>query len=293
MKGKIIKIVSQYYYVLATDEIVCCNLRGKLRQEQVSPLVGDIVEYEKKDEGKGLITKVFARKNQLLRPPVANLSQVIVVSSLKNPLFDFKFVDKILVHAEREKLKIIICVTKIDLAATSEDFKFLKKIKDVYNKAGYKVVTFSIYNNKDILEVEKHLKDNVSVLAGKSGVGKTSLLQKLFPERNLVIGDISYKLKSGKHTTRHVELFSLSNGGQVVDTPGFSKLAFDGFGLTEIAAYFNEFKKYKNRCYFKGCLHLNEPKCAVKDAVLCGLISKERFESYCQFINILQKNKKY
>lgn len=282
--GQIVKAVSGFYYVRTSEgDTLQCRARGvfKFEKKKLTPLVGDWVEYEKIGVDEGVVTQVHPRKNELLRPPIANVEQVIVVCSLRQPRFQQMPVDRLLVHAEREGLDIVIVLTKKDLIHSEEE---VETIYQIYQAAGYPVLTTSIRTMEGIEELKEHLAGKTTVFAGQSGVGKSSLLNQICPEFQLQTSSVSQKIGRGRHTTRTVELLSLPFGGQVADTPGFSQLSFQDFDKNELSDCFPEFRERSEHCRFRACLHLNEPDCAVKEALSQGLIHSERYKHYKLFI---------
>ncbi|WP_124727656.1 ribosome small subunit-dependent GTPase A [Staphylospora marina] len=283
-QGQIVRALSGFYYVKAEDgETLKCRARGvfKYEKKKLTPLVGDHVEFERTGDGEGFILSVRPRRTQLIRPPIANVDQAVVVCSLRQPAFQQMPVDRLLVHGEREGLEIVIVLTKKDLL---EDESEVERIRSIYAPAGYPVIATSVHTGEGVDEVAKHLAGKVSVFAGQSGVGKSSLLNRLLPGARLETGEVSRKLGRGRHTTRQVELLALPEGGQVADTPGFSQLAFAGFEPEELSESFPEILRHSSGCKFRGCLHRSEPGCAVREAVDRGEINAERFRHYTQFL---------
>jgi ribosome biogenesis GTPase len=287
--GQIVKAISGFYYVRTEKgEVLKCRARGifKFEKKKLTPLVGDIVEFEQTGLDEGVVTSVQPRRTELIRPPIANVDQAVVVCSLRKPNFQQMPVDRFLVHGEREGLEIVIVLTKRDLL---EDEGEIEKIRDIYAPAGYQVIATSIFTKEGIEELKRALSGKVSVFAGQSGVGKSSLLNELLPDRNLKTGSVSKKIGRGRHTTRTVELLSLEEGGQVADTPGFSQLSFQGFEPTELSDCFPEFRERAAGCRFRGCLHVEEPGCEVKEAVKRGEIEKNRYRNYVQFLEEIKE----
>ncbi|KPC74888.1 GTPase RsgA [Thermoactinomyces vulgaris] len=287
--GQIVKAISGFYYVRSeTGEVFQCRARGvfKFEKKKLTPLVGDFVEYDVTGLDEGVVTSVQPRYSELTRPPIANVDQAIVVCSLREPHFQQMPVDRFLVHAEREGLDIVIVMTKRDLI---EDESEIERVREIYHAAGYPVVATSIHTGEGLDEVRERLAGKVSVFAGQSGVGKSSLLNQLLPGRRLETGSVSKKLGRGRHTTRQVELLPLDSGGQVADTPGFSQLAFQGMEPTDLGACFPEMRERAAACRFRGCLHLNEPGCEVKEALLNGEIHPDRYQHYETFMNEIKE----
>lgn len=272
MIGRIIKILSNDYTVLSDDKLYICKVRGKFRNQKLTPLVGDVVKF---DEKKLYILEVFPRKNELIRPPVSNVDQVIIITSVKNPDFSSNLLDKLLVILEFNKIKPIICFTKLDLL-DNEELNTINKYINYYKKY------YDVYFNTDLENIKKIFKNKISVFTGQSGAGKSTLLNKLDSNLNLKTDDISYALGRGKHTTRHVELISLFNG-MVADTPGFSSLEFNMSNM-EIKDNFIDFDKYRVECEFRDCKHIKEEKCGIKEHVKTGDILESRYENYLKFI---------
>lgn len=272
MTGRVIKLISNKWTVDTEKTLYECSSIGKFRYQKISPIVGDIVEF---DEVNNVITKILPRKNNLIRPPVANVDQAIILTSCKQPEFSSNLLDKMLVIIEYNNIKPVICFTKYDLLDdTSEINEFIA----YYKKQGYEV-----FINKNLDDIKKVLKDKVSVLTGQTGVGKSSLLNKLRRDLNLPTGEISKALGRGRHTTRHVELLTIS-GGLVADTPGFSQLDFIGMDKKDIKDNFVEFYKNEDKCKYKDCMHIKEDGCYVKKLVQEGKIMGTRYENYKKFI---------
>ena len=272
MKGKIIKVLSNDYTVKLDDNrLVTCKARGVFKNKKITPLVGDNVII---DENKKVIEEIEKRKNELIRPPVANIDQAIIVTSATKPDFSSNLLDKMLDIIEFNNIKPIICVTKYDLLT---DTTYIDNIIDYYKKIGYKV-----FINHEIEEIKKILDDKVTILTGQTGVGKSTLLNKL-GNLNLNTNEISLALGRGKHTTRHVELYELL-GGLIADTPGFSSLSFIDMNKEDIRDNFIEFNEYKENCKYSDCMHINEDDCDIKRKVNENIILKERYENYKKFI---------
>lgn len=291
LEGVIIKGIGGFYYVKTREDIYECRARGIFREENITPLIGDKVLIRLSEEDNtGYIEKIFDRKSQLIRPPVANITQAIIVMSIKKPNINCWLLDRFLVMIEHKNLDIKICLNKIDLA-NEEDISL---IEDIYSKAQYKIIKTSTKTGVGILELKESLKDNITVFAGPSGVGKSSLLNKINPRLKLETGNVSKKTTRGKHTTRHVELIDLDSRSYVLDTPGFSSLNMDFIEEdVELSRYFREIHEYSHRCKFIGCLHDREPNCEVKKQVEEGNISRERYENYLQFLEEIKNIRRY
>ena len=287
-QGQIRKAISGFYYVQDGNDLLPCKGRGVFRNRGITPLVGDFVDYEKDGENEGVITVIHERKNELVRPPVSNIDQALLVFSVKEPDFSPHLLDRFLVVIESHQIEPIICITKNDLL-TNQDTKYQKKI-DYYQSIGYTVISTSRGDKEILTKLGPLLSEKISVLAGQSGVGKSSLLNMLVPDLNLKTGEISEALGRGKHTTRHVELVEVADG-LIADTPGFSSLDFDHIEKEELSSNFIEFDRISHQCKFRGCLHVKEPKCAVKAAVENGEIAESRYENYLQFLQEIMDRK--
>lgn len=272
MQGKIIKIISNLYTIQTEKETIECHARGKFRNDKITPLVGDYCTIDIENK---YILEILPRKNFLDRPTIANVDVALIVTSVKKPNLSLNLLDKMLSIITLNKIEPILCFSKIDLLSKQEK-KELKKICKYYKEIGYQVVT-----NQNQNKLKKILKNKIVVVTGQTGAGKSTLLNKLNKKLNLKTDEISESLGRGKHTTRHVELFSFKNF-YVADTPGFSSLDFNNNTKEEIRSSFVEFKNYQ--CSFKDCMHNKEKNCAVKDAVEKEKIRKSRYENYLDFI---------
>lgn len=290
IEGRIIKGIGGFYYVETKNGLYECRARGIFRKNKITPLVGDRVKISIVDEEnkKGVVEEIQKRETELVRPPIANVNKALIVFAVKNPTPHLSLLDRFIVLAERENLEIVIVLTKIDL----DDDNTFEKIKNIYKPCGYKVIGVSNFEKINIDKVKEELKDNTVVFAGPSGVGKSSLLNEIDSNFKLKTGDVSDKIKRGRHTTRHAELFELEFGGLVADTPGFSSLTLDDIEDIELKEYFIEFEQYDDCKFGSKCIHQNEPNCAVKKAVENGEIPKERYESYIQLLNEIRQGKR-
>ena len=290
IEGRIIKGIGGFYYVDTDNGLYECRARGIFRKNKITPLVGDFVKISVVDEEnkKGVVEEIAERETELVRPPIANVNKALIVFAVKNPTPHLSLLDRFIVLAERENLEIVIILTKIDL----DNDNIYEKIKNIYEPCGYKVIGVSNLEKKNIDKVKEELKDNTVVFAGPSGVGKSSLLNEIDKNFKLKTGDVSDKIKRGKHTTRHAELFELEFGGMVADTPGFSSLTLDDIEDVDLKDYFIEFDNYDDCKFGSRCIHQNEPNCAVKEAVENGEIPKERYESYIQLLNEIRQGKR-
>ncbi|QED47493.1 ribosome small subunit-dependent GTPase A [Cytobacillus dafuensis] len=288
-EGKIIKALSGFYYVLSGKDTVQCRGRGVFRKNKVTPLVGDEVVYQAENDKEGYILEVKDRKNELVRPPIANVDQAILVFSAVEPDFSTALLDRFLVLVEFNHIKPIICITKMDLT-NDDQYKEIQSYAEDYRKAGYEVLLTSSETEEGIKDLYPFLEGEISVFAGQSGVGKSSLLNALRPDLGLRTNDISSHLGRGKHTTRHVELIKVGNG-HVADTPGFSSLEFIDIEMEDLNFCFPDIQRKSEECKFRGCLHIAEPKCAVKDAIQNQEIPNYRYEHYKSFLQEIKDRK--
>ena len=291
INGKIIKGIGGFYYVDTEKGLYECRARGIFRKNKITPLVGDRVSISVVDEEnkKGVVEEIEKRDTELVRPPIANVDKALIVFAIKNPSPNLSLLDRFIVLAEKENLEIVIVFTKVDLDADGE---LLEELKSIYEVSGYKVIPVSNKLKLNIDKIKEELKENTVVFAGPSGVGKSSLLNEVDKNFELKTGEVSDKIKRGKHTTRHAELLKLECGGMVADTPGFSSLTLDDIDESELKEYFIEFDKYDECRFGSRCIHENEPSCAVKEAVENGEISKKRYESYIQLLNEIRSGKR-
>lgn len=273
MRGKIIKLISNDYTVLSNDKQYICKSRGKFRNMNINPLVGDEVIF---DEENNYILEVLPRRNYLLRPPVANVDQAVIITSVKHPDFSSNLLDKLLCIIEYNNIKPIICFTKLDLLDNNE----LEEINEIINY--YKKI-YDVYINDEIEDIKHIFKDKISVFTGQSGAGKSTLLNKLDESLQIKTNEISMALGRGKHTTRHVELIPLYDG-LVADTPGFSAVDFTDMTNADIRDNFIEFNDYREDCKYKDCMHNKEDECAIKSEIDKNIL-KSRYENYLNFIN--------
>ena len=291
INGKIIKGIGGFYYVDTEKGLYECRARGIFRKNKITPLVGDRVSISVVDEEnkKGVVEEIEKRDTELVRPPIANVDKALIVFAIKNPAPNLSLLDRFIVLAEKENLEIVIVFTKVDLDADGE---LLEELKSIYEVSGYKVIPVSNKLKLNIDKIKEELKENTVVFAGPSGVGKSSLLNEVDKNFELKTGEVSDKIKRGKHTTRHAELLKLECGGMVADTPGFSSLTLDDIDESELKEYFIEFDKHDDCRFGSRCIHENEPSCAVKEAVENGEISKKRYESYIQLLNEIRSEKR-
>ncbi len=275
MRGQIVKILSNLYFVNCDDTIYECRSRGVFRNKKITPVVGDycIIDVSNK-----YILEILPRKNFLVRPLVANIDQGLIVTSLKVPDFSTNLLDKLILVMEINKIKPYICITKEDLI----DDKLKKEIRDIIEY--YRSIGYVVFYNYETQKIKEIFKDKTTVFTGQTGAGKSSLFNRLEPTLNLDVGEVSIALGRGKHTTRYVELISLF-GGKLVDTPGFSSIDLSIYTLEDIKNSFVEFNNYS--CKYKDCMHNNEKEeeCAIKRAVKNGEILASRYENYLKFLS--------
>ncbi|MFD0697160.1 ribosome small subunit-dependent GTPase A [Paenibacillus sp. GCM10027628] len=304
-QGVIVKALSGYYYVLPegadlrTADTITCRARGVFKKKNVSPLVGDQVTYELTENGEGTVTELFPRTSELIRPPIANVNLVVLVFAVTEPVLNLQLLDKFLVHIEHTGIDVLLCFTKSDLLANGEStapkemtISELDRISKLYEEIGYDVLMTSSKLHEGVEAIQQRLKGTVSVFAGQSGVGKSSLLNEMISGLELETNAISQRLGRGKHTTRHVELLPLEDGGFVADTPGFSQLDFMELEVEDLGGCFKEFAAVADGCKFRGCLHLHEPNCKVREAVSEGTIAASRYDHYLLFLNEMKDRKR-
>lgn len=294
MQGKIIKGVGGFYYIHPQDirnEIYECKAKGAFRNQNIKPAVGDDVEIEVLDEQAktGNIVSVLPRKNKLIRPAVANVDQAVILFALADPKPNYNLLDRFLIMMEQQQLETKICFNKSDLAEHVE----AQNVCDIYRQAGYQVFLTVANRGIGISEFQKAILGKTTVLAGPSGVGKSSMLNALHPDALAQTGVISEKIRRGKHTTRHSELIYIGEETYIMDTPGFSSLYIEDIEPTDLKEYFREFEAFNGRCRFHGCVHIQEPDCLVKKAVENGAISKLRYDNYMQLYEELKNKRRW
>ncbi len=272
MIGRIVKVISNDYTVKYDNEYIICKARGIFRKNNITPLAGDIVQINIQNK---TIDKIEKRKNELIRPPVANIDNALIVISATNPEFNSNLLDKMIDIIEFNNIKPIICFTKLDLLENKDN---IKTIISYYKKIGY-----DVFINEEISKIKKIFKNKLTILTGQTGVGKSTLINKLDSSLNLNTNEISKALGRGKHTTRHIQLYNLCDG-LVADTPGFSSLDFIDMTEEDIRDNFIEFEKYKEKCKYRNCMHINEDECEVKKMVSNNFILQSRYDNYKKFI---------
>ena len=276
MTGTIVKTLSGFYYVSCEDTVYECRARGKFRIDGTSPLVGDRVSFSIDSNSKGYIDKVYARTNFFIRPAVANIDTMVFIAANTNPVTDPFLIDRVSVIAEKASCELIICLNKTDIDPADD-------LYDIYTSSGFTVIRTSAQSGEGIDGLVSVLKGKTCAFTGNSGVGKSSILNAILPDLKLPVGEVSEKLGRGKHTTRHVELFSIGNNTYIADTPGFASFDVEmiqSIDKRELQHCFSEFREYIGKCRFNDCVHLKEPDCAVTDAVRDGRIHASRYESY-------------
>ncbi|HPV85019.1 MAG TPA: ribosome small subunit-dependent GTPase A [Sedimentibacter sp.] len=291
IEGIITKGVGGNYYVDIGSKIIECRARGLFRLKNIKPLVGDkvLIRITEEDEDMGYIEEIKERTSEIKRPPVANAQQLVIIFSVKNPEPSFILLDKLLIAAKSNNLNPVICINKSDLANEEEK----ENILNIFKNTGYKIIFTSKYDEDSLQNLKDILKDRLNVFSGPSGVGKSSLMNAIEPGFYLETGEISDKLKRGRHTTRHAEIFKLSFGGYAVDTPGFSSFELEGIDEYSLKSYYPEIVKYDDGCKFLDCLHYKEPGCVIKEAVNSDLISKVRYNNYIKLLEQIKESKPY
>lgn len=291
MQGKIIKGIAGFYYVHTTKGVVECKAKGIFRKDKMKPLVGDNVEIDFVDEEQllGNIIRIFPRSNALIRPASANIDQVLVIFAIVKPNPNYNLLDRFLIRMEQQGLPVIICFNKKDIASDME----LQELSSSYDRCGYQVLFVSGEKKQGIDQIEKRLYGKTTVVAGPSGVGKSTIINALYPQANMETGEISRKIERGRHTTRHAQLFALSEDTFIMDTPGFTSLSLDDMEKEDLRDCYPEFAEFEENCRFGGCAHISEPVCGVKDALAAGKISRVRYENYVALYQELKNKKKY
>ncbi|MBO5135789.1 MAG: ribosome small subunit-dependent GTPase A [Clostridia bacterium] len=286
LQGKILKGIGGFYYIDTPEGEIECRARGIFRKENITPLVGDNVKIKLNQDGKtGVISEILPRKNSLIRPPVANISQIAAVIAVENPKPNLQVLDKLICCAENLGIKVLICINKSDLGDCS-------LYENIYKNAGFDVVSFSA-KQEDISPLLPYLKDETTAFAGNSGVGKSSIINLILGEEVFETGEVSEKAERGKHTTRHSELRKLENSGYIIDTPGFTSFELQDITASELSSTFREFEQYQGMCKFPDCTHRVEKGCAVLEALTLGKIAPSRHESYLALYETLKNIKQW
>ena len=286
--GTILKGIGGFYYVAVGNEVFRCKARGRFRNLGITPMVGDHVQIEPGiGSSEGSVEEIKPRKNVLIRPAVANIDYLAVVIAAASPNPDLLLVDKLLIAAEMNNIKPLLIFNKIDLVSKEK----LNILIDEYRPTGYSIFCVSGKIGLGMDELSRGL-DGITTLAGQSGVGKSSIINKLNPSLNLETGIISEKLKRGKHTTRHIELLILPYGGMIVDTPGFSQMEVLELDTAALSYNYPEFQPFVSQCRFNGCTHSHEPQCAIRKSVEDGSIPKGRYDRYIKLLNDIAENRR-
>ena len=292
MQGKIVKGIAGFYYVHVVEfGVYECKAKGIFRKDKKKPLVGDDVDIEvlSEVEKTGSIINIFERKNELIRPAVANIDQALVVFAAAKPSPHFNLLDRFLVMMQTKEIPVILCFNKEDIASEEK----LSELAEIYEKCGCQLIFVSAKEEKNMETLRRMLEGKTTAIAGPSGVGKSSIINLLNPKANMETGSISRKIERGKHTTRHSELFMIDEDSYIMDTPGFSSLYVNDFEKEELKYYFPEFELYEGQCRFNGCDHIHEPGCAVKEAVEKGKIHAVRYEDYKELYEELKNKRRY
>ena len=292
MQGKIIKGIAGFYYIYAEDgNIYECKAKGIFRKDNFKPLVGDNVEITvlNEEEKEGSVTSILPRRNSLIRPAVANAHQAFLIFAMENPKPNFLLLDRFLIMMKQQEIPAVICFNKKDVGEKEE----MEKLYEIYTGCGYRVVLSSTYEGEGMDEIHEILKGKTTVVAGPSGVGKSSITNCMQGEVQMETGEISKKLKRGKHTTRHSQVIPVEKNTFLVDTPGFSSLYLTDMKEEELRDYFPEFVMYEPQCRFQGCMHIHEPGCAVKKALSEGKISQQRYDNYLALYEELKEKRRY
>ena len=285
MQGKIIGNISNTYKIKTEKKVYESYARGKFKKDEITPLVGDNVEITITDEEKNtaVIEKILPRKNELKRPKISNIDQIVFIISTKHPKPDLLMLDKQLAYVENLKIEPIIVINKMDL---EENYK---EIKELYSKIGYKVIITSAKQKMGIEDLQKELQNKISVFSGNSGVGKSSIINVLFGIEKTQEGEVSKKNKKGKNTTTDTKLYQLSENTYIADTPGFASFEITEIESSQLDKCFREFKNEIQNCEFVGCTHIKEQNCGIKKAIEQGKISKQRYERYCKIYEELKE----
>lgn len=292
MQGKIIKGIAGFYYIYAEDgNVYECKAKGIFRKDNFKPLVGDNVEITvlNEEEKEGSVTSILPRRNSLIRPAVANVDQAFLIFAMENPKPNFLLLDRFLIMMKQQEIPAVICFNKKDVGEKEE----MEKLYEIYTGCGYRVVLSSTYEGEGMDEIHEILKGKTTVVAGPSGVGKSSITNCMQGEVQMETGEISKKLKRGKHTTRHSQVIPVEKNTFLVDTPGFSSLYLTDMKEEELRDYFPEFVMYEPQCRFQGCMHIHEPGCAVKKALSEGKISQQRYDNYLALYEKLKEKRRY
>lgn len=280
MQGRIIKSLAGFYYVESDGVVYQTRARGNFRKKGQTPYVGDFVDFSAEDHSEGYILAIHDRKNSLVRPPIVNIDQAVVIMSAKEPDFNVNLLDRFLVLLEHKAIEPIVYISKMDLLTSPDEIAVIQK---QYQEIGYQFCTF-------LDELLPLLTDKVTVFMGQTGVGKSTLLNKIAPDLKLETGEISDSLGRGRHTTRAVSFYNV-NGGKIADTPGFSSLDYEITNAEDLNKAFPELRRLSRLCKFRSCTHTHEPSCAVKDAVESGELWQSRYDNYLQFLSEIENRR--
>ncbi len=291
MQGKIIKGIAGFYYVHTAEGLAECKARGIFRKDRQKPLVGDNVEIEITDSASltGNIIRIQPRKNALIRPAAANIDQVLLIFAILKPDPNYNLLDRFLIYMAGLELPVVICFNKVDIAEQKEQ----EELDSAYRKCGCKVLFVSGKEEQGLEEVRRCLQGKTTVAAGPSGVGKSTIINALYPQANMETGEISHKIERGRHTTRYAQLFALSEDTFLMDTPGFTSLNLGEMEKEDLKNFYPEFTEFEARCRFRSCVHINEPVCGVKEALSEGKVSRIRYDNYVMLYEELRNRKKY
>lgn len=293
MTGKIIKGIAGFYYVYTTLGLIECKAKGTFRKEGIKPLVGDNVEVELIDDSendlKGNVVKIYSRKNSLIRPSSSNIDQAMIIFAITKPDPNYNLLDRFLISMQKQDIPTVVCFNKVDIATDEE----IKALRSSYEGCGCKVLFVSGKLEDGLDTIEDALKGKTTVIAGPSGVGKSTIVNALYPDAQMQTGEISKKIERGKHTTRHAEIFALGDDTFIMDTPGFTSLYVEGVEKENLWRYYPEFVEHEVNCKFGGCAHINEPVCGIKDAVSEDKISKIRYANYVQIYKEIDSQNPY
>lgn len=297
MQGKIIKGIAGFYYVhVAGSGVYECKAKGAFRKQKIKPLVGDNVEIDviSQEEHTGNVIDILPRKNELIRPAVANVDQAVVIFAAAKPNPNFNLLDRFLIMMEYQHIPAVICFNKTDLIDETE----MENLIRAYKTSGYRVLFTSAKEQDGVEKIRQILKGKTSTVAGPSGVGKSSLINLLAPQAEMETGAISEKIERGRHTTRHAQVIPVpmedgSEDTYIIDTPGFSSLSVEFYEKETLGTLFPEFQQYEPYCRFRGCSHISEPDCGVKEALAEGKISKIRYDDYVEIYQEVQNRRKY
>lgn len=289
VKGLIIKGIGGSYSVYAEEKIIECKPKGVFRKIGIKPIIGDNAEIELLTENTGLISKIYERQSVLIRPEIANATQAMLVFAASHPDPSFCMLDRFLVNMEMAHMKTIIVFNKDDICTPEKK----EEICDVFKNTDYQLYFISAKNDQNVDTIKNVLNNHITVLAGPSGVGKSTLVNRLQSEKRAETGELSLKIMRGKNTTRHSEMLKVSENSWIIDTPGFTSFDINGIEAINLQNFYPEIKKHADKCYFTQCAHITEPGCMVKEETEKGNISSTRYENYCMIYNDIKSRRKY